>query len=107
MKALLVDDDLDHVDLMTFALRREGYTVVAAIDGRQALDRLQADHPDIILLDVNGLEGCQVPVYPEPSVTRMATFDGRSPIAHRIHSESEERRQRLSREPIPWPNVDH
>src|SRR5215204_4696183 len=64
MKALLVDDDVDHVDLMTYALRREGYTVVAAIDGQQALDRVEADHPDIVLLDVNlpkvnGLEVCR------------------------------------------------
>lgn len=64
MKALIVDDDVDLLDLMTYALRREGYTVLAAIDGQQALDRIEADRPDIVLLDgnlpkINGFEVCR------------------------------------------------
>lgn len=64
MKALVVDDDVDLLDLMTYALRREGYTVLAAIDGQQAIDRLEADRPDIVLLDanlpkINGFEVCR------------------------------------------------
>ncbi|MFN0074167.1 MAG: response regulator transcription factor [Chloroflexota bacterium] len=64
MKALIVDDDVDLLDLMTYALRREGYTVIAAIDGQQALDRIESDRPDIVLLDanlpkVNGFEVCR------------------------------------------------
>lgn len=64
MKVLIVDDDVDHVDLMTYALRREGYTVSTAIDGLQALERWQADKPDIVLLDgtlpkLDGLEVCR------------------------------------------------
>ena len=64
MKVLIVDDDVDHVDLMTYALRREGYTVSTAIDGLQALERWQADKPDIVLLDgslpkLDGFEVCR------------------------------------------------
>ena len=33
MKVLLVEDDVDLLDLTTYALRREGYTVLSAIDG--------------------------------------------------------------------------
>jgi two-component system, OmpR family, response regulator ResD len=64
MKVLVVEDDVDLLDLTTYALRREGYTVLAAIDGQQALQRWEADSPDIVLLDVNlpkinGLEVCR------------------------------------------------
>ena len=64
MKVLIVDDDVDHVDLMTYALRREGYTVSTAIDGVQALERWQAEKPDIVLLDgslpkLDGFEVCR------------------------------------------------
>src|SRR5688500_11928625 len=64
MKVLIVDDDVDHVDLMTYALRREGYTVCTAIDGLQALERWEADKPDIVLLDgslpkLDGFEVCR------------------------------------------------
>ncbi len=64
MKVLLVEDDVDLLDLTTYALRREGYTVLAAIDGQQALQRWEAEQPDIVLLDVNlpklnGFEVCR------------------------------------------------
>jgi DNA-binding response OmpR family regulator len=64
MKVLLVDDDVDLLDLTTYALRREGYTVLSAIDGQQALHRWEAERPDIVLLDVtlpklNGFEVCR------------------------------------------------
>ena len=64
MKVLLVDDDVDLSDLMTYALRKEGYSVLTAIDGQQALDRWEAENPDIVLLDGNlprldGFEVCR------------------------------------------------
>ena len=64
MKALLVDDDPDLVDLLTYALRREGYQVVTASDGQQALARWRGEQPDIVLLDGNlpkmdGFEVCR------------------------------------------------
>jgi len=64
MKVLVVEDDVDLLDLTTYALRREGYNVLPAIDGTQALHRWEADRPDIILLDgnlpkLNGFEVCR------------------------------------------------
>jgi DNA-binding response OmpR family regulator len=64
MKVLLVDDDADLLDLMHYALRREGYTVTTAMDGQQALQRWEAERPDIILLDgslpkLDGFEVCR------------------------------------------------
>src|SRR3712207_74119 len=64
MKALIVDDDRDLLDVMTYALRREGYEVTGGMDGLQAIDRMREDEPDIVILDVrlprlNGFEGCR------------------------------------------------
>lgn len=57
MKILVVDDDTDVVDITTYALRRKGYTVVAAFDGQQALQRWKSESPDLVLLDVNMPKG--------------------------------------------------
>ena len=60
-KVLVVDDDKDIVDSLHSKLSREGYQVVSAFDGEEALVRVKEDNPDIILLDLmlpklNGLE---------------------------------------------------
>ncbi|MBI4493231.1 MAG: response regulator transcription factor [Chloroflexi bacterium] len=64
MRVLLADDDVDLLDLLTYALQREGYTVLAAVDGQQAVQRWEADYPDLVLLDgnlpkLNGFEVCR------------------------------------------------
>jgi DNA-binding response OmpR family regulator len=64
MKALVVDDDLVLSDVLAFTLRREGYEVVTAHDGVDALERWQSESPDLILLDLNlpkldGLSVCR------------------------------------------------
>jgi DNA-binding response OmpR family regulator len=62
VKVLLVDDDLDLLDLLAYALRRDGFEVVSATDGQQALQRWEAESPDIIVLDGNmpKLDGFEV-----------------------------------------------
>ncbi len=64
MKVLIAEDDVELLDLLTYALRREGYGIVGAIDGQQALNRMESDEPDFVLLDVNlpklnGFEVCR------------------------------------------------
>jgi DNA-binding response OmpR family regulator len=64
MKILLVDDDTDLLDVTAYALRREGFHVIVATDGAQALRRWESDDPDLVLLDVgmprmSGLEVCR------------------------------------------------
>ena len=63
MKVLVVDDDHDLLDVMTYALRREGYEVITAADGLQAIERFRAETPDIVLLEaqlpkLSGFEVC-------------------------------------------------
>jgi DNA-binding response OmpR family regulator len=51
-RILLVDDELSVQKLLTYPLRKEGYEVVPALDGREALDRLREDNFDLVVLDV-------------------------------------------------------
>jgi DNA-binding response OmpR family regulator len=64
MKVLLADDDPYLQDVTSYALRREGFNVLAATDGQQALRQWETERPDIVLLDVNmpklnGFEVCR------------------------------------------------
>jgi putative two-component system response regulator len=63
-KVLVVDDVSANVDLLKRLLTREGYKVVTALDGEQALEMLDREHPDLVLLDVlmpklSGYEVCE------------------------------------------------
>ena len=53
MKILVVDDDLELLRLIAFALRQAGYMVLEAQDGPQALAVFERERPDLVLLDVN------------------------------------------------------
>jgi DNA-binding response OmpR family regulator len=59
-----VDDELSVQKLLTYPLRKEGYDVIPALDGREALERLRDDNFDLVVLDVmlpkmDGLEVCR------------------------------------------------
>jgi DNA-binding response OmpR family regulator len=53
VKILVVDDDLDLLSLISFALKQAGYLVVEAKDGKMALAAFERDQPDLAILDVN------------------------------------------------------
>lgn len=59
---LVADNEQDIVALVSFKLEREGYEVVGACDGEQALGLLRARRPSLALLDVHmpKLDGYQV-----------------------------------------------
>ena len=61
---LIADDEPNIVISLEYLLKREGYTVVVARDGQEALDAIAAHRPDLVLLDVmmpvkTGFEVCQ------------------------------------------------
>jgi adenylate cyclase len=63
-KVLVVDDVPTNVRLLEAILTSHGYTVISAASGREALDRVMADLPDLVLLDIqmpgmNGYEACR------------------------------------------------
>ncbi|MBC8436381.1 MAG: response regulator [Candidatus Omnitrophica bacterium] len=51
-KLLVVDDERDIADTLAKTLTREGYETVVAYDGEEALQKLKAENPDIIILDL-------------------------------------------------------
>ena len=64
-KILVVDDEEDIVDLIRYNLEREGFQVIPAYDGEQALTLAQKEFPNLIVLDlmlpgINGLDVCRV-----------------------------------------------
>lgn len=52
-KILVVEDNLDTRELIHLHLTTEGYTVVAASNGREGLYLAGAEHPDLIITDIS------------------------------------------------------
>lgn len=61
-KILVVDDEPDVVELITFNLRTRGYETVTASNGLEALIKARKFQPDLVVLDVmmDGLDGLSV-----------------------------------------------
>ena len=60
-KILVVDDEKPISDIIKFNLEKEGYEVVVAFDGEEALEKVESEKPDLLVLDlmlpkVDGLE---------------------------------------------------
>jgi two-component system, OmpR family, response regulator len=63
-RILLVDDEQAVQTLLTYPLRKEGYEVVGAMDGQEALDRFTEQRFDLVVLDImlpklDGIEVCR------------------------------------------------
>ncbi len=61
---LVVEDEASFVEALTIGLRREGFEVVVAVDGAEALERFDEVQPDLVLLDVmlpkiSGIDVCR------------------------------------------------
>lgn len=61
-KILIVDDDIDTLQLVGTMLERQGFKIVAANNGQQALQKAASETPDLIILDVMmpGMDGYEV-----------------------------------------------
>lgn len=61
-KILVADDDVNIAELLRLYLEKEGYTLSIANDGQEALEKFNAETPDIVLLDIMmpKLDGWQV-----------------------------------------------
>jgi two-component system OmpR family response regulator/two-component system alkaline phosphatase synthesis response regulator PhoP len=73
-KILVVDDEKLIVDSVKYGLQKEGYAIIAAYDGEQAIAKARADKPDLILLDV------QLPKKDGWAVVRAIRAESRVPI---------------------------
>ena len=61
-RILVADDDRDILDMVSFILTHAGYTVVGVSDGSEAIASIEADPPELAILDVMmpGLSGIEV-----------------------------------------------
>ena len=64
-KVLLVDDDAEFCEATKLLLDSKGYEVVLAYDGKKGLEKVRAEKPDLVILDVmmpemNGYDVCVV-----------------------------------------------
>ncbi len=73
-RILVVDDHADLRHTLGYTLRQEGYEVVTADDGEQALDAVPRSHPDLVILDV------MLPKIDGFEVARRIRRDGDVPI---------------------------
>lgn len=71
---LVVDDERNIIDLCSMYLERDGYRVVAAEDGQQALDRFKQESPDLVVLDL------MLPVLDGFEVCRQIRAAGNTPV---------------------------
>jgi len=49
---LIADDDIDVVTFVSAVLEKSGYKVISAKDGEEALEKIKANRPDLIILDI-------------------------------------------------------
>ena len=61
-KILVVDDDINICELLRLYIEKEGYQVIIANDGNEALRLFESEKPDFVMLDIMlpGLDGWQV-----------------------------------------------
>ncbi|MBI5468252.1 MAG: response regulator [Deltaproteobacteria bacterium] len=63
-KVLIVEDELDLLDLVDFNLTRKGFVTAGALDGAEAMEKIESFGPDLVVLDlmlpkVDGWEICR------------------------------------------------
>ncbi len=63
-KILIVDDEEDILEFLSYHFRKNGYTVYTGIDGMSGLTSAYAQHPDVIISDIrmpqmDGIEFCK------------------------------------------------
>ena len=64
-KVLVVEDDRNLLDTLTYNLQKEGYAVATAADGEEAVAQARSEKPDLIILDVmlpklSGFDVCRI-----------------------------------------------
>ena len=64
-KILIVDDEIDIVETLSFMLKAKGFECVCAYDGEEGLNLAKAINPDLVILDVmmpkiNGYKICRL-----------------------------------------------
>lgn len=65
IKILLVDDEKDILEIIGYNLSKEGYQIITASNGKEAIDKAYQNKPNLIIMDVmmpemDGIEACEI-----------------------------------------------
>ncbi len=65
MKIVIIEDEKDLAELLAFNLQKEGWQTIVALDGKSGYERVTAELPDIVILDLmlpemSGIEVCKL-----------------------------------------------
>src|SRR5271166_3887256 len=89
-RVLVVDDSPVNVEVLTAMLKYQDYVVSTAADGFEALERIEAEKPDIVLLNVmmprlDGFETCRrIKADPVTAHIPVVMITGLSDVADRV-----------------------
>jgi two-component system alkaline phosphatase synthesis response regulator PhoP len=82
IKILLVDDEQDILEIVGYNLSQEGYQIVTASNGKEAIAKAKKELPQLIIMDVmmpemDGMEACEnIRRIPELQDTIITFFNG-------------------------------
>lgn len=88
-KILIADDEADILEILSFNLTAEGYDIVTAKNGNEALEKAKQTKPDLIILDVmmpgkNGVEVCNLlrlqPAYNDTLIIFLTAMSDESAV---------------------------
>jgi len=51
-KVLVIDDDPNTVKFLSIALEENGYEALGAYDGKEGMDKIESENPNLIILDL-------------------------------------------------------
>jgi pilus assembly protein CpaE len=89
-KILVVDDDTDSLKLIGLTLQRQGFEIVAANTGKQAMEKALSDRPDLVILDVmmpdmDGTEVCrQLRTNPATKAISIIMFSAKAMVDDKV-----------------------
>ena len=98
-KILVVDDELPLREFLTDVLTEEGYEIITAEDGLQAIDRAASEQPDLILLDIlmprlDGMATCKKlrshPMTKNIRVIFLTAFNSRDRLEEAIDANADD-----------------
>lgn len=84
IKILLVDDEPDILEIVSYNLAQEGYQIVTATNGKEAITKAKKELPNLIIMDVmmpemDGIEACEnIRKFPELENTIITFLTARS-----------------------------
>lgn len=71
---LIADDNIEIIKILRPYMRKEGFTVISALNGKEALDKFEQYNPQIILLDI------MMPIFDGMEVCKLIRLKSNTPI---------------------------